>query len=59
MLTLTSQGGTSAMHITDYLVLGLLIASMLRAAAVVLSRSKNRGGGKRRGVNKQRLHRGS
>jgi hypothetical protein len=47
------------MHFADYLVLGLLIACMLEAAAVVLSRSKNRGGGKRRGVNKQRLHRGS
>jgi hypothetical protein len=41
------------MHIADYLVLGLLIAFMLEAAAVVLSRSKNRGRGKRRGVNKQ------
>jgi len=37
------------MHIADYLVLGLLIACMLEAAAVVLSRSENRGGGKRRG----------
>ena len=38
------------MHIADYIVLGLLIACMLGAVAVVLSRSShNRGGGKRRG----------
>jgi hypothetical protein len=29
------------MHFADYLVLGLLIACMLEAAAVVLSRSKS------------------
>jgi hypothetical protein len=34
------HGGDDAMHFTNYIVLGLLIACMLGAAAVVLHRAR-------------------
>ena len=40
------------MHVTDYVVLGFLVASMLLAAAKVLPRRhSSEGGGKRRPIN--------